>query len=354
LEQTCGASQQPPTSRRTKRARFAAGLSLFALLLASCATGDRQDTLTPEGPVAREQDKLWDLTFLIAVVIFFIVELLLVYALVKFRDRPGRQAAQFHGNTKLEVVLTVVPSLILAAIAVPTVQTIFDQAATPDDALHVNVVGRQFWWEYEYVDAGVVSANELHIPTGQPVHLTLDGVATEVDGRRGVIHSFWVPRLAGAQDMIPGRTTSMNIQADEPGEYDGQCKEFCGLSHANMRLRVIAHEPNDFQTWLAEQQEEAAEPTESLAREGQEVFTATCASCHAIQGVTEATRNVGPDLTHFASRATFAGALFETNEANLKAWVDDPSAVKPGSLMPDYNLSPEQIDAVVAYLMGLE
>ncbi len=326
----------------------------MVLLLSACATGDSQDTLTPEGPVAREQDKLWDLTFLIAVVIFFIVEGLLVYAMVRFRERPGRQAAQFHGNTKLEVILTVVPSLILAGVAVPTVQTIFDQAEQPDNALHVRVVGRQFWWEYEYLDAGVVTANELHIPTDQPVHLTLDGIATEVDGRRGVIHSFWVPRLSGAQDMIPGRTTSMNLQADEPGVYSGQCKEFCGVSHANMRLRVIAHEPADFQEWLAGQQEEAVAPADSLARQGEEVFTGTCAACHAIQGLTEATRNIGPDLTHFGSRQTFAGALFETNEANLAAWIDDPPAVKPGSLMPDYNLSPEEIDAVVAFLMGLE
>ncbi|HEX2056908.1 MAG TPA: cytochrome c oxidase subunit II [Actinomycetota bacterium] len=329
-------------------------LPVSALLLASCANQRPQDTLSPEGPVAREQDKLWDLTFLIAVVIFFIVELLLVYAVVRFRERPGRQAAQFHGNTKLEVVLTVIPSLILAGIAVPTVQTIFDQAETPDDALHVRVVGKQFWWEYEYVDAGVVTANEMHIPTDQPVHLSIDGVATEVNGERGVIHSFWVPRLAGAQDIIPGRTLSMNIQADEPGEYEGQCKEFCGLSHANMRLRVIAHEPAEFAAWLADQQEEAAEPADSLARQGLEIFQGTCTACHAIQGVTEGARNVGPDLTHFASRETFAGAMFELDEANLAAWIDDPPAVKPGSLMPDYNLSPEEIDAVVAYLMGLE
>ena len=304
--------------------------------------------------MAREQDQLWDLTFLIAVVIFFVVEGLLVYALVRFRERPGRQAAQFHGNTKLEVVLTVIPSLILAGIAVPTVQTIFDQANTPDDALHVNVVGKQFWWEYEYVDSGVITANELHIPTDQPVHLTLDGVATEVNTEPGVIHSFWVPRLAGAQDVIPGRTTSMNIQADEPGEYKGQCKEFCGLSHANMRLIVIAHEPREFQTWLAEQQEEAAEPADSLARQGQEIFQESCVACHSIKGLTEAPRNVGPDLTHFASRETFAGALFPLDEGNLRAWIDDPPAVKPGSLMPDYDLSEEEIDAVVAFLMGLE
>jgi cytochrome c oxidase subunit 2 len=324
------------------------------LLLASCASGRPQDSLSPEGPVAREQDKLWDLTFIIAVVIFFVVELLLVYALVRFRERPGGRAAQFHGNTKLEVILTVIPSLILAGIAVPTVQTIFDQAEMPEGALQVHVVGKQFWWEYEYVDAGVVTANELHIPTGQPVHLTLDGVATEVNTKPGVIHSFWVPRLSGAQDMIPGRTTSMNLQADEPGLYRGQCKEFCGLSHANMRLRVIAHEPAEFQTWLAEQQEEAADPTDSLARKGQEIFEGTCIACHAIQGVTEAPRNVGPDLTHFASRETFAGALFTLNEANLRAWIEDPPAVKPGALMPDYNLSSDEIDAVVAYLMGLE
>jgi cytochrome c oxidase subunit II len=324
------------------------------LLLSACGDQKPQDALSPEGPVAREQDKLWDLTFLIAVVIFFIVELLLVYALLRFRERPGRQAAQFHGNTKLEVVLTVIPSLILAGIAVPTVQTIFDQANTPEDALHVKVVGKQFWWEYEYVDAGVITANELHIPTDQPVHLTLDGVATEVNGDRGVIHSFWVPRLAGAQDIIPGRTTSMNIQADEPGEYMGQCKEFCGLSHANMRLRVYAHTPSEFQTWLAEQQEEAAEPADSLAEEGRQIFSEQCIACHAIQGETESPRNVGPDLTHFASRQWFAGAMFKVNEANLRAWIADPVGVKPGSLMPDYDLTDEELDAVVAYLMGLE
>lgn len=329
-------------------------LPVFALLLASCANQKPQDTLSPDGPIARDQDKLWDLTFLIAVVIFFIVELLLVYALVRFRERPGGRAAQFHGNTKLEVILTVIPSLILAGIAVPTVQTIFDQAEEPEGALQVKVVGKQFWWEYEYVDAGVITANELHIPTGQPVHLTLDGVATEVNGERGVIHSFWVPRLAGAQDIIPGRTLSVNIEADEPGEYKGQCKEFCGLSHANMRLLVIAHEPSEFQTWLAEQQEEAAEPSGSLAQDGQKIFEETCIACHSIKGVTEAPRNVGPDLTHFASRKTFAGALFDLDEQNLRAWIEDPPAVKPGSLMPDYNLSPEEVDAVVEYLMGLE
>lgn len=325
------------------------------MLLASCANQEDQDTLSPAGPVAREQDKLWDLTFIIAVVIFFVVELLLVYALVRFRERPGRQAAQFHGNTKLEVVLTVIPSLILAGIAVPTVQTIFDQAKTPEDALHVNVVGKQFWWEYEYLDSGVVTANELHIPTDQPIHLTLDGVTTEVGTNEpGVIHSFWVPRLAGAQDIIPGRTLSMNIQADEPGTYKGQCKEFCGLSHANMRLVVIAHEPNEFQTWLAEQQEEAAEPTDSLAQDGQKIFQEQCIACHAIRGITESPRNVGPDLTHFASRKTFAGAMFPVNEANVAAWMADPPGVKPGSLMPDYDLTEEEIDAVVTFLMGLE
>lgn len=330
-------------------------LPVFALLLASCANQKPQDSLSPEGPIAREQDKLWDLTFIIAVVIFFVVELLLVYALVRFRERPGGRAAQFHGNTKLEVVLTVIPSLILAGIAVPTVQTIFKQAEEPEGSLQVKVVGKQFWWEYEYVDAGVITANELHIPTDQPVHLTLDGVTTEVGTTEpGVIHSFWVPRLAGAQDIIPGRTTSMNIQADEPGTYMGQCKEFCGLSHANMRLVVIAHPPSEFQTWLAEQQEEAPEAGDSLAQEGQKIFNENCIACHAIRGVTEAPRNAGPDLTHFASRETFAGAMFPLNEANLRAWMEDPNSVKPGSLMPDYNLSDEEIDAVVTFLMGLE
>lgn len=329
-----------------KRA-FVALAGTFALLATACAGKAPQDYINNQaGPVARDADRLWDITFLIAAVIFFVVEGLLVFAIVKFRARPGREAAQFHGNTKVEVLLTAVPALILAGLAVPTVRGIFEVAEVPDNALNVTVTARQFWWDYEYTDEDLFTANELHIPTDRPVYLTLLG--------DDVIHSFWVPLLGGKQDVVPGRENYMTIQADEPGVYRGQCTEYCGLSHANMRIRVIAHEPDDFEAWVSDQQAEAASPTDSLAAEGEDLFLeGECINCHAVQG-TDAQARVGPDLTHFGSRETFAGALFDTNEENLRAWLADPPAVKPGAKMPDYGLTSDEIDALVAYLMSLE
>ncbi len=330
----------------TKRA-FVALASMLMLLGTACATRAPQDYLNyQEGPVAREADRLWDITFAIAVAIFFIVELLLLYTIIRFRARPGREAKQFHGNTKVEVILTAVPALILAGLAVPTVRTIFDLSVRPENALEITVTARQFWWEYEYTDTGVVTANEMHIPVNQPVHLTLQG--------DDVIHSFWIPRLTGKQDVVPGRINTMTFEADKPGAYHGQCTEYCGLSHANMRLRVIAHPEDEFDDWLADQQEEAESPTDDLAAQGEELFLeGECINCHAIQG-TDAQSRVGPDLTHFASRRTFAGAMFETNAENLRLWLDNPPGVKPGARMPDYGLSSDEIDALVAYLLSLE
>ena len=330
-----------------RKGAFVALAGVLVLLASSCTGSAPQDYINyQEGPIARRADQLWDITFAIAVAIFFIVELLLIYAIVRFRARPGREAAQFHGNTKVEIVLTAVPALILAGLAVPTVSTIIDLSGRPDGALDVTVTARQFWLEYEYEDAGVITANELHIPIDQPVYLTLEG--------DDVIHSFWVPRLAGKQDVVPGRTNNMVIEADEPGSYRGQCTEYCGLSHANMRLRVIAHTESGFDQWLSDQQEEALSPTDSLAAEGEQLFMdGECINCHAIQG-TDAQARTGPDLTHFASRETFAGALFQTNEKNLRDWLEDPPGVKPGAKMPDYGLAPDEIDALVAYLLSLE
>jgi len=332
-------------SARGRRLLLGGLLGVFSILGAACG-GDAgpQDFLSPEGPVAERADGLWDLTFAIAAIIFVIVEGVLVYTLVRFRRRAGRPAAQFHGNTKVEVVLTLIPTLILAGLAVPTVKAIADLAEEPQNALNVKVVARQFWWEYEY-DNGLITANEMHVPTGQPVFLTLEG--------QDVIHSFWIPKLTGKQDVVPGRVNHMQFEADRPGEYWGQCTEYCGLSHANMRLRVIAHEPAEFDRWMEDQQEPAAASVSGRAAEGEEIFMQNCITCHAIQG-TDAKGRSAPDLTHFASRGTFAGAMFENNTENLKAWIDNPEAVKPGALMPDYGLSSDEIDAVVAYLQSLE
>lgn len=329
-----------------KRACLGATAVALAFVFSGCAVDAPQDYLNhPEGPVAERADQIWDITFAIAVVIFFIVEGLLVYALLRFRHKPGRQAQDFHGNTRVEVVLTLIPALILAGLAIPTVSTIFSLAEEPENALQVTVRARQFWWEYEYPELGVITANELHIPAGQPVYLSLIG--------EDVIHSFWVPRLAGTQDAIPGRTNNMYIEANEPGKrYLGQCKEFCGLSHANMRLIVFTHTQQDFRAWASEQAADAG-PADGDAAAGLQIFLETgCQNCHAIRG-TEAAGRTAPDLTHFASRETFAGALFDVNEQNLTEWIRDPPAMKPGALMPDYGLSDEQIRQVVAYLMSL-
>jgi cytochrome c oxidase subunit 2 len=334
-------------SARGRRLLFGVLIVAFVLIASGCASNvGPQDYMSPEGPVSRRADQLWDITFAIATVMFVIVEGLIVFALIKFRHRPGRQAAQFHGNTKLEVILTLVPALILAGLAIPTVKAIADLSQKPDNALEVKVVGHQFWWEYQYSDLDLITANELHVPINQPVYVTLESV--------DVIHSFWIPKLTGKQDVVPGRINHMWFEAEKPGTYYGQCTEYCGLSHANMRLRVIAMTPPDFQTWVSEQQQPAQSPSDPLAAEGEKVFLeGACVNCHAVEG-TDAQARLGPDLTHFASRATFAGAIFDNNTENLVTWLRDPPAVKPGSQMPNYNLSEDDINALVAYLQSLE
>jgi cytochrome c oxidase subunit 2 len=343
--------------RGKSRLGLGALLTVIALLGSACAKDAPQDTLRPAGPFARDADRLWDLTFAIAVVVFVIVEGLLVYALIKFRARPGREAAQFHGNTRVEVVLTVIPALLLAGLAVPTVATVFDLAEKPKgDFLDVTVIAHQFWWEYRYPEQGIVSANEMNIPTDKPIYLTLRGAVLEpVDNNAEVIHSFWVPRLGGTQDVVPGRINHLKIQADEPGTYLGQCKEFCGLGHPDMRLRVIAHTPADFDTWVAGQQAPAATGLRGDAADGEGLFEETgCTGCHAIDPGLDAQPRLGPNLTHIASRTTFAGAIFDNNASNLADWLADPPALKPGAKMPDLGLSEDQISALVAYLQALE
>lgn len=342
-------------SQRGKR-RIYALVGLMALGLVACSGGP-QNSLEPVGKYALIEDRLWNLTFFLAAAVFVIVEGFLVFTLVKFRHRPGREASQFHGNTKLEIILTLIPATILAGIAIPTVKTIFDLAEKPAGAMEITVVGHQFWWEFRYPGMGadgadLVTANELHIPTGQEVYLQLEGLPGDVN------HSFWVPRLAGTQDVIPGQENHVLIRADEADTYWGQCKEFCGLSHANMRQRVIAQSPADFQTWLAEQQRPAADPSAADAIAGQKALLgAQCVGCHLIQG-TDAVGNIGPNLTHLASRSMFAGAMLELNEENLLKWVADAPSVKPGSRMPsgvkDMGLSQQDVQDIVAYLLTLK
>lgn len=362
-----------------RKARLIFGLAALALLLAACIQNSPQDALNPQGTTARQSYDLFVPVFWIAVGIFVLVEGALVFLVIRYRHRKGREGIppQTHGNTRLEIAWTIVPALIFAVVAVPTVTTIFDLARRPSgDVLEVNVLGHQWWWEFDYPEQGINTANELHIPVGKPVYLTLCGVGAGYEGAgvlsacqpgppegpqpaavgAAVIHSFWVPEIsAGTQDVIPGRVSYLTLQADEPGVYFGSCKELCGFSHANMRFTVVAQTQEEFNAWVRAQQQDAATPAGgSLAATGFDTFnSAGCVACHAIQGV-EGAANGGPNLTHFASRPCFAGCMFENTPEELARWLEDPPARKPGSFMIDYGLTQGQIDALVAYLMSLE
>lgn len=368
--------------------RWRVGLLVpLGLLLAACADKAPLDTLEPKGPEARTIDKLVDPVFAIAGVVFIFVQfgvLFLVWHFRKRKDDDGSLPSQIHGNTKLELGWTLLPALLLAGVGGASVLTLLDLDDQPAGAQEVTVIGQQWWWEYRYdVDGDgeddIVTANDLVIPAGEPISLTITS--------RDVIHSFWIPSLNGKRDAVPGREHPLLIEADEPGVYRGQCTEFCGLSHAYMRMRVVALSEDDYAEWEAHQQEGAAVPTDNLAAEGMETFRTTCSRCHLVEGEggnedlhkgADLVAGAAPNLTHFASRGVFAGGVFDLwvdgdgngeididerggrlNRAALEAWLRDPPGEKPMYPqglrgMPNLNLTDEQIDALVAYLETLE
>ena len=325
---------------------------LLALVILLSACGRRvlpQDTFNSAGPEGHKINSLFWPVFWIAVGVFVLVEGLLVIALVRFRGRPGRGIPrQVHGNKRLEVTWTIIPAVILAGVAVPTIGTIFALAARPAHSIQIDVTGHQWWWEVKYPSLHVTTANEIHIPVGRPVLVTITS--------KDVIHSFWVPRLAGKQDLEPGRVNHLTIEASQPGTYLGQCAEYCGFSHANMRLRVMADPPAQFQAWAAQEAKPVtAASTGTPAAQGGQIFaTGACVGCHTVNGVKNASGTTGPDLTHFGSRTTFAGATFKNVPGNLANWLRDPPAIKPGADMPNLHLTEAQINALIAYLESLK
>lgn len=318
-----------------------------ALLVTGC-TQYPQSAFDVAGPVARRQLDLFNFTALLAIIIGVLVAGLAVYVLLRFRDRgePGR-APQVRGHRQLQILWTVIPILIVGYKAVPTVADAFFLANVPPGALEVRVVGHQWWWQFEYPELGITTANELHIPVGRPVALTV----TSAD----VIHSFWVPRLAGKMDAIPGRDNILWFQADQADSYFGQCAELCGTSHAHMRLRVIAEPEADFAAWTQRMQDLAQSPVEptGAAAAGRDLFMQgkSCYACHSIAG-TPAQGKVGPDLTGFGSRTTLAAGEMANTPEHLARWLQDPQAVKPSALMPNLQLSDEEIQQLVAYLQS--
>ena len=358
--------------------------SVFAVLVSACTPSHPQSTFDTLGPVARDQAVLFFVILWVGTAVFILVGGVIIYSVFQFRRRANQgDPVQIHGNTKLEIIWTVVPALILIIVAVPTINSVFFSANSPRPAiqggLEVDVIGHQWWFEFRYENPNnpqeqIVFANELHIPVGEPVNLRLDSV--------DVIHSFWVPKLAGKVDMIPNNDNSMWLQADEAGEFFGQCAEFCGVSHANMKFKLIAESREDFDAWLALQAESAPQSADPLAVEGQELFkSAGCQGCHANNSIMKLgdggkrlPGRVGPNLTHVSSRGYVVGLLksFDdgtvvVNDAllqqNLKTWLMDPEAIKPANIMarraaaynnPDKALSEGQIDALVAYLLTLK
>ncbi len=303
--------------------------------------------MNPQGPAAAHIADLWWFLLAAGGAVYLLTIGLLGVAL--FRRRRQRESADgmkigsriilYAGIVGTSVVLLVVFGYTVATLSALSTPRIF-----PGNTIHV--VGHQWWWEVRYPHQQVTTANEIHIPVGTPVRVVLSS--------DDVIHSFWVPELHGKLDLVPGQTNEFWLQADQPGVYAGRCAEFCGVQHAKMGFIVVAESLEQFNAWMEVQRLPAPEPTESLALRGQQVFLGSaCINCHAIAG-TQATGNLGPDLTHLASRLTLAAATLPNNRGNLSGWIADPQHVKPGAFMPPAELTGSELQALLAYLATLE
>ncbi len=335
---------------------FAASMVVIAGLVHPAFGNPAQVTnlLQPLSQPAQEIKELSLLVLAICATIFLIVVGLLVYAIVRFRHRPGDEASeppQIYGSNQIETAWTVLPILIVFVLILVTSRTIADiqnRKAAPG-AVQATVVGHQWWWEIRYPELGIMTANELHVPASdnsrrQPTFLKLQSA--------DVAHSFWIPQLAGKTDVIPGRENSMWFEPTQPGTYLGNCAEYCGMQHARMLIRVIVHPPGEFERWVAEQKRVAEE--EPSAQDGRRVFFAnSCINCHTIRG-TSAQGAFGPDLTHLMSRQTLASGAISNTPETLRAWVRDPQKLKAGCLMPNMQMSDVEVDQIVSYLQTLK
>jgi cytochrome c oxidase subunit 2 len=366
-------------------------------------------TFSPKGPSADSIQKLLVPVTSIAGIVFVGVMGAVLFIAWKFRARPNDDPDEFpeqvHGRTTLEIGWTILPALILAGIAVGTVMTIINLNREEPNAIRVKVTGQQWWWQYKYDLDGdgnfdgpgdITTATEMVIPAGRPVQVTT--------ASNDVIHSFWIPGLNGKKDAVPGIESPLKLQADQPGVFRGQCTEFCGLSHANMRMLVRAVSPSDYDAWVANQlKTHGSDPTDPTALEGKKVWQSLCAQCHVINGINEVkmketppplVSGVAPNLTHLMTRGTFAGSIFNlydpvdssgnvlpagdvaaagdpgaaftggavdtsrVNRVTLESWLRNAPSLKPmypqgGRGMPNLGLTETQIDQLVAFLETL-
>ena len=399
-----------PVKSLTRRISTTVAGVAGAVVLAGCAQNAPQDTWKPKGDNAQMINDLDKIVFPIAGIVGVLVFGFAAYTFVKFRDRGQAVPSQSHGKPVVEIILTIVPALILTVVGVFTFRTIMDLAETEDTEMIINVTGQQWWWEYDYpaqenqgITQPIITSGQLVIPVGTNVLLR--------ETSRDVIHSYWIPALNGKKDAVPGRIHLLRLHADKPGIYAGQCTEFCGLSHANMRMEAVALSKEDFAKWVANQQKPYTAPTETLAQAGEGVFINQCARCHQVNGIKDANgkaiisapdENVysgaAPNLSHLMTRNTFAGAMFDLvnqrcradvwgaspedfgarylagvteeclNEKTLRAWLRNAPAMKPMYAdptklektnglyrgMPNLGLTEDDIDKLVAYLLTLK
>ena len=317
------------------------------------APGHGTNVFSPASSPAKSIKDLSVFVLVITGIIFLVVFVLLVYSVVKFRGRAadaGREPAQVYGSTQIELAWTIIPTLIVVVLFLATARVIhaIQDAPEPVGAMEVTVIGHQYWWEFRYPKLGIVTANELHIPVSNPDHPTptfLQLLSADTD------HSFWVPELAGKTDLIPNHPNRMWMDPQSTGVFVGQCAQYCGIQHAKMLLRVSVDGPEDFAAWMRSQQKPAVEDSAAIA--GRRVFERNaCMNCHAVGG-TSADGRFGPDLTHLMSRATIAAGAAENTPDNLRLWIQNPKAIKPGSLMPAMQLSEADLNAVVSYMETL-
>jgi cytochrome c oxidase subunit 2 len=349
-------------------------LALLLPLATACQVEYPQSALEPKGEFARITDAVFMQTVWWAVLVFALVQGALLYAMFRFRGRPGdAEPAQVHGNTTLEIVWTMIPAVILAVIAVPTVKAIFKTNETPrDNPLTVEVIGHQWWWEFRYPEYNLTTANELHVPINRTVQLRM--------GSADVLHSFWVPQFAGKRDVFPNRETRLWFVAEQPGDYPAQCAEFCGLQHGKMAYRVVASDPGEFEGWVAKMRSfaaappppatppggdtvrttsagaslERATPQEPAVAEGQKLFMAKgCAGCHSLVAFNAPKGMLGPNLANIGARSWIAAGTLPNTDENLAHWIREPQTVKEGVLMPNLGLSEDEARSLASYLRSI-
>ena len=339
-------------SRRIALLMFWSARSLWAVE----PGGSTAQTTSIFSPASTPAKSIADLSVFVLVVtgiIFLVVFALLLYSVVRFRGRAmdgGREPAQVYGSMQIELAWTIIPTLIVVVLFLATARVIHavQDAPEPAGAQDVIAIGHQFWWEFRYPKLGIVTANELHIPVSNPSHPTptfLQLLSADTD------HSFWVPQLAGKTDLIPNHPNRMWMDPQRTGVFLGQCAQYCGTQHAKMLLRVSVDGPEEFASWVRAQQKPAVEDAGAIA--GRQVFERNaCMNCHQVAG-TPANGRFGPDLTHLMSRDTIAAGAAENTHDNLRLWIQNPGAIKPGSLMPAMKLSDADLNAVVSYMETL-